>query len=127
MSDQNDGQRLDQTTVEVRGGLLISMRQFLEEFIDQAGGCDHAVNVCTCAEQALLSYIDEALVARYGADLPLVFLSIAQATTGASMADGVEMAALGEKIVRDAVDRRMRDLRDELVEAQAACEMASVN
>jgi len=42
--------------------LLIRARNMIADAIDEAGGCDHKVGICACADAALMGEIDRYLI-----------------------------------------------------------------
>ncbi len=53
--------RLAARRLEAQAAVLTECEKHLSEWLREFGGCDHAVSVCSCAEQALLAKVREAL------------------------------------------------------------------
>lgn len=81
--------------------LLIQARQTIAADIKAAGGCDHSVGLCMCAETALIAEIDKALFDSYGINMMWKFFYAEPTQSGENMDRALTWAADARAAVSD--------------------------
>lgn len=92
--------------------LMIRARQSIAGVIEEAGGCDHSVGVCACADISLVDEIDRELVKQFGTDVIRQFYWAEPTHTYENRGPGVEWAKAAQAMLARIMSEKVRGLAE---------------